>query len=126
MKMLSMRGVFEIAIRVKDLPRSEAFYCQVLGLKPGLRDERRNWHFLWVGDSAGMVVLQEDPGEWPVQHFAFRVDEAELERAAQVLEDHDVAAHGPVYHEWMQAKSIYFTDPDGHDLELCAPGVQPD
>jgi hypothetical protein len=24
-------------------------------------------------------------------------------------------------HQWMPAKSVYFTDPDGHELELCAP-----
>jgi hypothetical protein len=24
-------------------------------------------------------------------------------------------------HDWMPARSVYFADPDGHDLELCAP-----
>jgi len=28
---------------------------------------------------------------------------------------------GPVLHDWVPAKSIYFDDPDGHALELCAP-----
>jgi hypothetical protein len=32
-----------------------------------------------------------------------------------------VEAFGPVFHEWMPALSVYFSDPDGHDLELCAP-----
>ncbi len=38
--MVSIRGVYEIAIRVRDLPRAEAFYTGVLGLTPALRDER--------------------------------------------------------------------------------------
>jgi catechol 2,3-dioxygenase-like lactoylglutathione lyase family enzyme len=119
--MLRLQGIFEIAIRVKDLPRAEAFYCDVLGLESGLRDENRNWHFLWAGGRSGMVVLQEEPGQWPTQHFAFTVDEAELERAAKVLKERGVDVRGPIYHEWMRARSLYFADPDGHDLELCAP-----
>ena len=90
-------------------------------MEVGLRDERRRWLFLRAGGQAGMVVLQEDKGEWPTQHFAFTVDESDLEAAARALERHGVVLEGPVYHEWMPAKSIYFSDPDGHDLELCAP-----
>jgi catechol 2,3-dioxygenase-like lactoylglutathione lyase family enzyme len=119
--MLPIRGVYEVAIRVKDMPRAEAFYRDVLGLAEGLRDERRNWVFLWAGGQAGMVVLQEDQGAWPAQHIAFTVDEADIERAAEALRAHGVAVRGPVFHAWMPAKSIYFADPDGHALELCAP-----
>ena len=31
-----------------------------------------------------------------------------------------VEVEGPVFHEWMAATSLYFEDPDGHALELCA------
>ena len=119
--MLPITGVFEVAIRVKDLPKAETFYRDVLGLEDGLRDERRNWLFMRAGGQAGMIVLQEDKGEWPAQHFAFSVDEADLERAAAQLRERGVNVQGPVYLEWMPAKSIYFADPDGHALELCAP-----
>ena len=77
--MLPIRGLYEVAIRVKQLPRAEAFYRQVLGLEVGIRDERRNWLFLRAGGEAGMIVLQEDAGQWPTQHFAFTVDEADIE-----------------------------------------------
>jgi catechol 2,3-dioxygenase-like lactoylglutathione lyase family enzyme len=106
---------------VKDLTRSEVFYRDTLGLEVGLRDERRRWLFLKAGGRAGMVVLQEDEGDWPRQHFAFAVDEADIEAGARDLERRGVVVEGPVHHEWMQAKSVYFSDPDGHDLELCAP-----
>ena len=60
-------------------------------------------------------------GEWPAQHLAFTVDADEIERAAATLREHGVTVRGPVFHAWMPATSVYFTDPDGHQLELCAP-----
>ncbi len=119
--MLPIRGVYEVAIRVKELARAEAFYREVLDLQIGLRDEKRNWLFLRTGGDAGMIVLQEDKGEWPLQHFAFTVAEEDIERAADHLRARGVKVDGPHFHEWMPARSVYFTDPDGNDLELCAP-----
>lgn len=119
--MLPIRGVYEVAIRVKDLSKSEVFYREVLGLEVGLRDEQRRWLFLRAGGQAGMIVLQEDKSSWPTQHFAFMVAEADIETAAAALVKQGIVVEGPVYHEWMPAKSVYFSDPDGHDLELCAP-----
>jgi lactoylglutathione lyase len=119
--MLPILGVYEVAIRVKELSRAEAFYRDVLGLDEGLRDERRNWLFLRAGGQAGMIVLQADPDDWPPQHFAFSVSDDDIDDAAAFLRRRDVEVRGPVFHEWMPARSIYFKDPDGHDLELCAP-----
>jgi lactoylglutathione lyase len=119
--MLPIRGLYEVAIRVKDLQRAEAFYHDVLGLEVGIRDEKRNWLFLRAGGQNGMIVLQEDKSEWPTQHFAFTISEEDIERAASSLKEQGIDAEGPVLHEWMPAKSVYFSDPDGHGLELCAP-----
>jgi len=118
--MLPIKGVYEIAVRVKDLARAETFYKNVLGLQEGLRDERRNWLFLYAGGDAGMVVLQEDKGEWPLQHFAFTVSESDINQAAAMLKEKGVSVSEPVYHEWMNSVSVYFDDPDGHALELIA------
>ena len=118
--MLKLDGVYEVAIRVRDLERAESFYCDLLGLASGLRQPERRLHFLRVGGSGGMVVLQEDKGEWPSQHLAFSVQGVELERAAKVLAEAGVATQGPVTHDWMKMRSLYFSDPDGHELELCA------
>ncbi len=68
-----------------------------------------------------MLVLQREEGEFPKQHFAFRVDEADLEKAKKQLEENGGATTGPIQHDWMPAKSLYFSDPDGHELEFCAP-----
>lgn len=119
--MLPIRGLYEIAIRVKDLRRAEDFYTGVLGLEVGLRDEERTRVFLRAGGQNGMIVLQEDKSDWPRLHFAFTVSEADIDAAAKRLQEQGVVATGPHFHEWMPAKSVYFSDPDGHDLELCAP-----
>ena len=119
-QMLPIKGLYEIAIRVKDLARAEAFYKNVLGLEEGLRDDRRNWLFLRAGGDAGMVVLQEDNGDWPTQHFAFAVTETDIKQAAALLKEKGVAVSEPVYHEWINAVSVYFADLDGHQLELLA------
>lgn len=118
--MLPIKGLYEVAIRVKDLARAEAFYKEVLGLKEGLRDERRNWLFLYAGGDAGMVVLQEDKGDWPTQHFAFTVNEPDIRPATEMLREKGVSVSEPVFHEWMNSVSVYFDDPDGHALELLA------
>jgi lactoylglutathione lyase len=118
--MLPITGLYEIAIRVKDLARAETFYKDVLGFEEGLRDERRNWLFLRTGGDAGMVVLQEDKADWPLQHFAFAISPDNIKQAARTLKDKGVAVSEPVYHEWMKATSVYFDDPDGHSLELVA------
>ena len=118
--MLSIRGLYEIAIPVKQLSRAEAFYREVLGLEVGLRDETRRWLFLRAGGIAGMVVLQECSGECPTLHFAFAVDDADLESAARALGERGIPTLGPIFHDWIPGKSLYFSDPDGHDLELFA------
>src|SRR6478672_5560156 len=118
--MVAISGVYEVAVRVHDLARAERFYREVLGLTVGLREERRKWVFLRSGGAAGMVVLQEEPGDWPRQHLAFAVSEGDIERAADELGRMGVRVSGPVVHDWIPARSLYFEDPDGHDLELCA------
>ena len=69
--MIRIRGVYEVALPVRELARAEKFYREVLGLEVGLRDEGRNWLFLRAGRH-GMVVLQENPDGRTRQHFALR------------------------------------------------------
>ena len=122
--MTTIRGVYEVAIKVRDLKAAEPFYRDVLGFEVGLRDTRRPWVFMRAG-SDGMIVLQEQP-DVPQQHFAFTVHETDIDVAAAELRRRGVAVEGPMLHDWIPARSIYFSDPDGHDVELCAPLPRPD
>jgi catechol-2,3-dioxygenase len=104
--MLPIRGIYEVAIPVRQLQRAETFYRDVLGLRVGLREQRRKWLFLRAGGTAGMVVLQEHDGEIPSYHFAFTVDGADLERAATVLRECGVPFRGPISHDWIPGTSL--------------------
>jgi lactoylglutathione lyase len=125
--MIEISGVYEVAVKVRDLARAEDFYRNVLGLEVGLRLDERRWVFLRAGTpdtsgaTPGMIVLQEDAGSWPQQHFAFTVSEQALARAVEELRARGVAVDGPMTHAWIPARSQYCADPDGHDLDLCAP-----
>jgi lactoylglutathione lyase len=121
--MLGIQGVYEVAIKVRDLGAAERFYRDILGLEIGLRDVRRPWIFMRAG-AGGMIVLQEQT-DVPQQHFAFTVSAANLDAAATELRRRGIAVDGPVVHEWIPARSLYFADPDGHDVELCAPLPRP-
>ena len=67
-----------------------------------------------------MVVLQEDAGNWPKQHFAFKVTEMALADLKHHLETCSCTVTGPAVLTWMKAVSLYFNGADGHELELCA------
>jgi lactoylglutathione lyase len=118
-----VQGIYEVAIPVRQLERAETFYRDVLGLEVGLRDDRRKWLFLRAGGAAGMIVLQEQAGEFPRHHFAFTTTGSDLQQAVTVLRECGVPARGPVFHGWMPGTSLYFEDPDGHELELFAPST---
>lgn len=119
--MIEIEGVYEVADRERNLSRAETFYRDVLGLELGLRDAKLPWVLLCVG-SSGMIVLQEGPNEWLLQSFAFKVSEASLDRAVDLPARKGIATEGPVWHDWIPARSLYFMDPDEHDLELCSLG----
>ncbi len=113
-------GLYEIAVPVKDLSRAENFYRNVLEFEVGLRDGKRPWVFMRVGGAA-MIVLQETKAELTPMHFAFSVGPSDFDRAVDTLKQRGVAVFAPVMHNWIPAKSAYFSDPDGHNLELIAP-----
>ena len=98
-------GLFETHIDVANLERSMAFYEDVLG-------------FLW-----------EKPAEQITsRHFAVEIALADMDRAVDDLRSKglpttnffDQATDVPSVFGWIPAVSIYFRDPDGHELEYIA------
>lgn len=126
-----IEGLFETHLNVADLDRSAVFYEQVLGLQLLYADEKRRSRFYWIGEAGkAMLGIRE---HYPTalvqrQHFAFQTSWVNMAKARAFLREkgiearnfYDGSASELYVFSFMPAVSIYFIDPDGHQLELLA------
>ena len=128
---MKIKGLYETHLFVKNLGVSVDFYQNILGLTLCHRDENRKIAFFWVGKpKEAMLGLWEMPKEKiEKRHFAFRCEKEDiLKKAVPFLEAHQLkpynflndGTHRPMVFAWMPALALYFTDPDGHELEFIA------
>jgi len=119
-------GLSELILRVSDVPRSVAFYRDVVGLAVE-RETGPDWAWLWTGPPGSLprLGLTSRPLSYGAAHcggpahFAIAVARAAIPREKTRLEGLGVAVEGPVTFERWRADSIYFSDPDDHRVELC-------
>lgn len=122
--MLNLQHIDHVAIAVRDIPRSIDWYTRTLGL-----EHRSVWEgepqLLYAGETAvalfsvegeGINMSPEDKAErLTVQHFAFRADRPNFERAQEEFRQQGIefrfADHGVCH-------SLYIVDPDGHTIEI--------
>ncbi|HEX6819089.1 MAG TPA: VOC family protein [Ktedonobacterales bacterium] len=113
---------------MSDLPRSIAFYRDVVGLPFALDMPERNAAIFWVGIPGQSLLGLWSLGSAPLGltlHVAFSVDLADLLEASQRLEAQGITplsffgapTREPSVIAWMPAAALYFRDPDGHLLE---------
>jgi catechol 2,3-dioxygenase-like lactoylglutathione lyase family enzyme len=123
MEPLRTGGLDHVAITVSDLERSIAFYSEVLGLER--KYEEWNVPMFMLAGSSGLALFpaESHPGEGGdgkaeirIMHIAFRVDRPEFDRARAELPSAGVE---PRFEDHGSVHSIYFQDPDGHELELA-------
>ncbi len=126
-----VRGLFEAHLTVADLPRSVAFYRDVVGLPLALDLPERDAAFLWVGRPGGAMLGLWSLGSMPMGlrlHVAFDAAVADVLDAPDRLRALGVTprsffgeeAGEPTVIGWMPAAAVYFLDPDGHSLEYLA------
>jgi len=123
-------GLFETHIRVADLQQSMDFYRRLPGLEWALTDEKRRIVFFWIGGRGqAMLGLWETSGRIEPQHFAFRCDKGSMpDEVMTFLHSNNIHSYNflqdgtsrPMVFAWMPAVSIYFHDPDQHELEFIA------
>lgn len=123
--MFRLAGIDHVALTVRDVARSVAWYETNLGLERQFREAWGDYPAV-VGTPHGgglalFPVRSDHPDPPPgsdtlcFRHVAFRVDRPNFEAAQRAFtekgidfrfQDHDVA------------RSIYLADPDGHEIEI--------
>ncbi|MGH7935090.1 MAG: VOC family protein [Candidatus Binataceae bacterium] len=124
--MISPERIGHVVIKVRDLDRSRRFYTEVMGLQlmqelPHIKmsffaSNGRDHHEIALVE-VGSEAPGPQRGEIGLSHIAFRMrDEAHLRAAYEELKAKQVPILSTVDHG--VTKSIYFRDPDGHQLEV--------
>jgi catechol 2,3-dioxygenase-like lactoylglutathione lyase family enzyme len=121
--MISLDGLSHSGFEVESLDRCEEFYTKVLGAKvewkrPGLMK-------LYIG-SFGLSIPERKPGAPKMDvpfavHWAYRADPDHALEYVEHVKSCGVEVDGPVGHgNEPQNVSWFFSDPDGHKLEIEA------
>jgi lactoylglutathione lyase len=128
---MAVRGLFETHLTVADLPRSVAFYRDVVGLEVALEVPERGAALLWIGPPGQAMLGLWTIGSAPMGlrlHIAFDMALDDVLAAPKTLRSRGVEplsffgepADEPSVIGWMPAAAVYFRDPDGHMLEFLA------
>jgi catechol 2,3-dioxygenase-like lactoylglutathione lyase family enzyme len=116
-------GLDHVAISVSDVARSRAFYENVLGLERACEE----WDVPVVmsagGSGLALFPKESHPASGPeraepeirILHIAFRVDREGFDEARDALAADGVEAR---FSDHDISHSLYFDDPDGHQIEL--------
>ena len=128
---ISIQGLFETHLTVRNLDTSVAFYRDVVGLELACLVAERRVAFFWIGGRGQAMLGLWEVGDGPNAmrlHLAFTSTVEQIVAAPSALKSKGVIPKGfhgepveePVVIGWMPALSLYFTDPDGHLLEYLA------
>ncbi|HWO42137.1 MAG TPA: VOC family protein [Candidatus Eisenbacteria bacterium] len=116
---IQVNGIDHVVLHVKDLPRAKKFYVDFLGMK--IDHERSKQCFLKCGEQ-GVALFEVDAatdvhGGSEVNHMALRLAAGEHERVKAALHEAGIEFTGRAG----DPNCIYFSDPDGHRLQLLLP-----
>lgn len=122
--MFQLECIDHIALLVRDVERSVRWYQEVLGLERLYREVWGSFPAV-VGKGGTSLALfpvaspnpQPPPGRDTIcmRHVAFRVNHDNFLAAQEALEHRGIPFS---YQDHQLAHSIYFEDPDGHQLEI--------
>ena len=111
-------GINHLTLSVRDVETSFAFYTQVLGFRPVAKWPSGAYFLageLWIAIVLDQRVRMERSPEYT--HVAFSV----LPQDFDELSDRIVRSGAEIWQDnHSEGASLYFTDPNGHKLEVHA------
>jgi len=122
--MFQLKHIDHVALTVKDVNRSAAWYGEVLGLKRRHQESWGDYPAVMCAGQTGLALFPASgklrPSPPPersavLRHVAFRADAANFRQARSRLRARGIAFH-PEDHGI--SRSIYFRDPDGYQIEI--------
>jgi catechol 2,3-dioxygenase-like lactoylglutathione lyase family enzyme len=115
-------GISELVLEVADLEAARRFYRETLGFEETLYGEgREDRYWYLIGETARLglwtpqVGLAGGRGGSHV-HFAFHVDDPEIDRLRDRIAGAEAEVEGPI--QLGPGRAIYVTDPDGNVVEF--------
>lgn len=112
---MKISGLSHVTLGVKNLEVSKRFYSSLFGVEPRYEDSGRDCHFI-LGE-LWFVIVREDSSQ-PVKgynHIALKVDKSDFNEFEKRIRQLKAKI-------WQTNQtfgdSVYFEDPDGHQLEI--------
>jgi len=108
-------------VPARDKVAAARFFADIFGLKA----EPPNEHFVPVRVNETFTLLFGDDKSPPVEHYAFHVSEREFDTIFGRIKKAGLAYGSAPWslkdgklNDWNGGRGVYFTDPNGHVLEL--------
>jgi catechol 2,3-dioxygenase-like lactoylglutathione lyase family enzyme len=129
--MIEHEGIDHVALSVRDVERSVQWYADVLGFE---RRFEGMWDgvpiFIGKGKTALAIFPARETGAQAAPqrasvamlHLAFRTDGLNFLKAQKELKERSIKF---TFDDHEISHSIYFQDPDGHELEITTYDLEP-
>jgi catechol-2,3-dioxygenase len=112
---MAQKGLSHIALKTRDLKKTEMFYIDVLGFKVAFRHPP-NMLFLTTPGSNDLLNFVKSPqkssGAQGLEHIGFKITAGGLKRLEKTLKEKGVAIDGR-----RGKDAICFSDPNGYQIE---------
>lgn len=115
-----IQSINHVTYSVSDIKTSITFYKDILKAKILVESDKTAYFTLgglWLALNEEKDIPRNEI-RYSYTHIAFTIDEKEFEEWYQWLKDNDVNILEGRNRDIRDKKSIYFTDPDDHKLEL--------